>query len=462
MKSNFLKRILAFLVVLCMTFSLTVIASAAEGDPSASLALDVSQKGNKVTAVVSLTETNIGLRGIEFKLGFDTTKLTYEGDAYGKIFDFSFATTDDANSKGYVYAGGDFASGETKQSGKIASITFTVKDGASGAAAFTLIGGNGSDKDAKVFPLTLPAAESLNVVDYDVIISGANMVLGNNLAMNFYIDPDSLTYGDDYYAVITKSYADGRDNLVEKVPSSNWEEASNMLRVTLKQIAAKEMADKITVAVYDANDKLVSNVWDDSVRDYAMRTIDKEESKTDANKELLAVCVDMLNYGAAAQQHFNYNASDLANKALTAAQKAYGLGDVEMKDSRVRGDGYYGTSLTLESNILMNVYFNNLPANLTNVKATVSFTDHYSKAHDITVLGKDFIQYNASTFGVVVDELVVADCRQPVEVKVYSGDQLIASATDSIESYTARSDSENPIYVSIMKFAIAANNYFHN
>ena len=251
MKSNFLKRILAFLVVLCMTFSLAVIASAAEGDPSASLALDVSQKGNKVTAVVSLTETNIGLRGIEFKLGFDTTKLTYEGDAYGKIFDFSFATADDANSKGYVYAGGDFASGETKQSGKIASITFTVKDGASGAAAFTLIGGNGSDKDAKVFPLTLPAAESLNVVDYDVIISGANMVLGNNLAMNFYIDPDSLTYGDDYYAVITKSYADGRDNLVEKVPSSNWEEASNMLRVTLNQIAAKEMADKITVAVYD-------------------------------------------------------------------------------------------------------------------------------------------------------------------------------------------------------------------
>lgn len=461
MKSNSLKRILAFLMVLCMTFSLVVSASAAEGDPSASLSLKVSQKGNTITAVVGLTETSIGLSGIEFKLGFDTSKLTYT-EAYGNIFGFSFADADNANAKGYVYAAGSANSGDTAATGTVATFTFKVKDGGSGDATFTLISGNGSDKDSKTFPLTLPAAETMKVVDYEVVIPGANMVLGNNLAMNFYVEPDGLIYGEDYYAIITKTYADGRNDLVVEVPSSAWEEVSGMYRFTLKQVAAKEMADKITVAIYNSDKKLVSNVWEDSVRDYAMRSLVNEEAKTDANKELMAVYVEMLNYGAAAQQHFKYNVSDLANKDLTAAQKAYALSNVEMKDSRVSTGSFVGTSLTLESNILMNFYFNNIPADRSNVKAVVKFTDHYNKPHEISVLGKAFSQFNSSTWGVVVQDLVVADCRQPVEVKVYNGDTMIASVTDSIESYAARSMSgDDPIYVSIMKFAVAAYNYFH-
>lgn len=460
MKSNSLKRILAFLLVLCMTFSLVVSASAAEGDPSASLSLKVSQKGNTITAVVGLTETNIGLSGIEFKLGFDTSKLTYT-EAYGNIFGFSFADADNANAKGYVYAAGSANSGDTTATGTIATLTFKVNDGASGDAAFTLISGNGSDKNSKMFPLTLPAAATLNVIDYEVVISGANMTLGNNLAMNFYIDPEGLVYGEDYYAVITKSYAD-RNDLVVKIPSSAWVEAYDMFRVTLDKVAAKEMADKITVAVYNANDKLISNVWEDSVQDYTMRNLEKEAAKADANKELLALYVEMLNYGAAAQTHFEYNASNLANNELTAAQKAFGLSNVEMKDSRVPGTGYVGTNLTLESNILMNFFFNTIPAEHDAVYAIASYTDHYGKAKEVKIAGKDFVKFNSTTWKVSVAGLVVADCRQPVEVKVYDASgAVIASVTDSIESYTARMNGDGPLYVAIMKFAIAAYNYFH-
>ena len=450
MKSNSLKRILAFLLVLCMTFSLVVSASAAEGDPSASLSLKVSQKGNTITAVVGLTETNIGLSGIEFKLGFDTSKLTYT-EAYGNIFGFSFADADNANAKGYVYAAGSANSGDTTATGTIATLTFKVNDGASGDAAFTLISGNGSDKNSKMFPLTLPAAATLNVIDYEVVISGANMTLGNNLAMNFYIDPEGLVYGEDYYAVITKSYAD-RNDLVVKIPSSAWVEAYDMFRVTLDKVAA----------VYNANDKLISNVWEDSVQDYTMRNLEKEAAKADANKELLALYVEMLNYGAAAQTHFEYNASNLANNELTAAQKAFGLSNVEMKDSRVPGTGYVGTNLTLESNILMNFFFNTIPAEHDAVYAIASYTDHYGKAKEVKIAGKDFVKFNSTTWKVSVAGLVVADCRQPVEVKVYDASgAVIASVTDSIESYTARMNGDGPLYVAIMKFAIAAYNYFH-
>ena len=290
---------------------------------------------------------------------------------------------------------------------------------------------------------------------------GANMLLGNNLAMNFYIEPADLEFGEDYYAVITKTYAD-REDLEIIIEDDDWDEAYNMYRVSLDKIAAKEMADEITVVIYNDDDEQVSKTWVDSVRDYTMRVLVKEEAKTTSDKELLALYVEMLNYGAAAQDHFNYNEDDLANNELTAAQQAYGLGTVAMEDFRVEGTGYVGTSLTLESNILMNFFFNNIPAEHDDMYAIATYTDHYGEAKQVKVEGENFVKHNSTIWKVSVSGLVVADCRELVSVKVYEADgDVIASVTDSIESYTARMDGDGPLYVAIMNFAVAAYNTFH-
>ena len=290
---------------------------------------------------------------------------------------------------------------------------------------------------------------------------GANMTLGNNLAMNFYIDPAYLLDGVDYYAVITKEVA-GQNNLVITIEDEAWEKVNGKYRVTLDKIAAKEMADLITVAIYNDRNEFVSEIWEDSVRKYAMRMLKSEEAKETPNAELMALYVEILNYGAAAQEHFDYNANDLANNQLTDAQKAYGLANVEMKDSQVKGDGYYGTSLTLESNILMNFYFDNIPADHDDMYAIATYTDHYGKDQKIRIEGESFEQYNSTTWKVTVAGLVVADCRQLVDVKVYDSENaVIASAVDSIESYTARKNGDGPLFIAIMKFAVAAYNSFH-
>ena len=291
---------------------------------------------------------------------------------------------------------------------------------------------------------------------------GANMLLGNNLAMNFYIEPADLEFGEEYYAVITKTYADGREDLEITIEDDEWEEAYDMYRISLDKIAAKEMADEITVVIYNDEDEQVSKTWVDSVRDYTMRVLTKEEAKTTSDEELLALYVEMLNYGAAAQDHFNYNEDDLANNELTAAQQAYGLGTVEMEDFRVEGAGYVGTNLTLESNILMNFFFNNIPAEHDDMYAIATYTDHYGEAKQVKVEGENFVKHNSTIWKVSVSGLVVADCRELVSVKVYEADgDVIASATDSIESYTARMDGDGPLYVAIMNFAVAAYNTFH-
>ena len=285
---------------------------------------------------------------------------------------------------------------------------------------------------------------------------GANMTLGNNLAMNFYIDPAYLPDNWNYYAVITKEYADRKD-LVLTVEDVDWEKVDGKYRITLDKIAAKEMADTITVAIYNDRNEAVSKVWEDSVRDYTMRMLNK-----DTNTENRTLYVEMLNYGAAAQEHFNYNVEDLANNQLTDVQKTYGLTGVAMEDSRIKGSGYVGTSLTLESNILMNFYFDTIPADHQDMYAIAAFTDHYGKVKEVRVEGKDFVQFEETTWKLSVAGLVIADCRQPVAVSVYNAEgEVIAGATDSIESYTARMDNDGPLYVAIMKFAVAAYNSFH-
>ena len=293
-------------------------------------------------------------------------------------------------------------------------------------------------------------------------LHGANMILGNNLAMNFYIEVADIDPAEDYYAVITKESANGED-LVVTIQDVNWQKySSNLYRVSLDKIAAKEMADEVTVVIYNDIDEQVSKTWVDSVRDYTMRMLEKEEGKDDPNEEQLALYVEMLNYGAAAQDHFDYNEDDPANNELTAAQKEYGLGTVEMEDFRVEGAGYVGTNLTLESNILMNFFFNNIPAEHDDMYAIATYTDHYGEAKQIKVEGEDFVKHNSTTWKISVSGLVIADCRQLVDVKVYNSEnEVIASAVDSIESYTARMDGDGPLFIAIMKFAVAAYNTFH-
>jgi hypothetical protein len=167
----------------------------------------------------------------------------------------------------------------------------------------------------------------------------------------------------------------------------------------------------------------------------------------------------MLNYGAAAQAYFNYNTNDLANSVLTDAQKAYASDSVVCTDQRVKGEGYYGSSLTLKDRITLTMYFNNITPDM---YAVVSFTDHKGEAHETRVEGSAFAKYNDGIYGVDVDELVVADGNQLVTVTVYDADgNVVATAIDSVNSYAARQAGSNELFEMVAKFTTSAYAHFH-
>jgi len=289
-------------------------------------------------------------------------------------------------------------------------------------------------------------------------ISFANMTLGNSLAMNFALRQDVRDDWNGCYAKIVKTYADGRGNKEIIIPYADWGMADidGAPYFTLKfdGVAAKEMSDIVYVTIYDAEGNAISNTWEDSVRDYAMRTLNNPET----SRECAIMVVDLLNYGAAAQEYFGYNEDDLANSEMTAEQKALSTTDAPAEDIRVKSGNYRGTNLGLESQILMRMAFAQAPED---AYATIAFTNHSGREITVNVASHEIMAEKGSSI-ITIDEIVVADGRKPVTVTIYNPNGTVfASVTDSMESYIARMGNTDTIYEMILRFSDSAYHYFH-
>ena len=219
-------------------------------------------------------------------------------------------------------------------------------------------------------------------------------------------------------------------------------------------MVARQMADKITAEIFDSEGNAVSELWEDSVRNYVMRTLEKQNAKTKR------VMVDMLNYGAAAQVNFEYNTGDLANNQLSAEQQAYGTATASPESKLVKGTNYYGSTLSLTSNLVLTLVFNNIE---NREYAMITYTNHRGVEVSERVEKADFYDYGSGgIYGIRINTLLVADGDQLVEVNVYDAEgNVIASGSDSMDGYAARNLEKAAINEAIAKFTESAYAYFH-
>ncbi len=270
-------------------------------------------------------------------------------------------------------------------------------------------------------------------------IEYANLTLKSVMSMNFAFKQSHVANWTGCHVVIVKSYADGRPNVTQtlKFDEQEWSattiDGEAYYYASFTGIAAKEMCDQVTATVYNASGIAISNVKIDSVKDYAHRTLNNTSS-TEKTKTLM---VDMLNYGAAAQTAFTYAQDNLANAGLTDEQVKFAT--VSMKDCtdrRVKEDNYKGSSLLLKENIQLLLAFSNLDESMT---AKISYTNHNGTPVEVTAKTVAGEKYGANGLRVVlIDGFAIADARGLITVEVYNGETLVASASDSIESYVAR------------------------
>ncbi len=285
-------------------------------------------------------------------------------------------------------------------------------------------------------------------------IAFAQAELGNALSMRFAFAADGYDDWEGAYAVATKVYADGRDDVVETIPVEEWTNTvingEAYYYFSFNNISGKEMTDDITVVIYNSYDVPISNPYSESIRSYIMRAL-----QTQTNAKVLTLMVDMLNYGATAQNYFGYGTDDLANSLLSDEQKALGTRtSPAVSDNRVKGDNYLGTRLELKSSIIMCMAFKGMTIDMT---AKIEYTNHRG------VLVSELVHPENvnGTVMVVIDQIVVADGRQNVTVTVYNADgSVYGSASDSMESYLSRVGTDD-LYNAIMIFSDSAYAYLH-
>ena len=295
-------------------------------------------------------------------------------------------------------------------------------------------------------------------------MTGSNMTLGNELEVNFLFKKADLT-GTDNVAIVTHHMADGTTKVTE-IAQADWASMGTTYHKVSARIAAKEMADTLTIEIVDADGYVLNEAYSDSVRGYAGRAL----ASSSTTEFVRIMMIDMLNYGAAAQAHFKYNTADLANNALTEEQQALATAKVECINKQVKDATVYGANLSLEDSILLNTFFKGLKGkDIASMYAMVRFTDFQGNAKEVRMEGSEFEQYGSSgdIYKIVVDDVVLADAKTLVTVTLYSADGTVFGAgTDSVESYVARAEENGAdtygLYANIMKFAASAYNYIIN
>ena len=106
----------------------------------------------------------------------------------------------------------------------------------------------------------------------------------------------------------------------EIIPGATYNASANMYMVRSQGVPAKMLGDNMYIRVYA---KLSDGTYAYSpVTYYSAKAYAADILNNSSNPDMKSLVVAMLNYGAAAQVHFNHNVNTLMNADLTAAQKA--------------------------------------------------------------------------------------------------------------------------------------------
>ena len=294
--------------------------------------------------------------------------------------------------------------------------------------------------------LTLSESEVISVNGFLNISFSHSCSLGNNLSINYYIPTEGIEGYENYRLVVNKQVFknDGSVEWIEYVLTDYSNKISRgvpYMVFAFKNIAAKEMGNDIHAVLYmEKNDKTYQTGIDIySIKTYAYNRLEK--SSSEYFKRLM---VDMLNYGAAAQEHFEYNVANPVNNDLSAAQKALASEMIELssKENTVQTTGasaeFYGKSVVLGNSVELKYYMTfagGAPSD--SVRLELTYTSAVGTNYHIVIPASEF-EYNTGyqAYSAKLTTIAAKDMFCVVTAEIYDGDVLISDVIDySIESY---------------------------
>ena len=257
----------------------------------------------------------------------------------------------------------------------------------------------------------------------------------------------------------------------------------------------KDDIDVVAYSTMKASDGTEVEVWGPtytrSVKAYANIYTSNSayygSSATAKNKALTAVCVNILNYAAAAQVYSNTNVDELANADLNDEVKALAGDDIEsfttVKNYNAEqltnpSARFCGHALALEEAVVPRMSFaikSDMDINDIEVRATINgITTTYSTADENA--DKEFKLYNSNATGALGSEkryyfyfpnVYANQMKETIQFVIYNkntGEQLSSVCTYSVESYPGEVYASSPtnlknLLMSIMKYGNSAEYY---
>lgn len=183
------------------------------------------------------------------------------------------------------------------------------------------------------------------VDSYTVVtdVSGWSLTLGSDLSVNFKIDVHTSI---SETAIIHIAVAGAKKTYAVSELTAN---ADGFYYLSVK-VAAAQMTDEITVQIVNGTEQSEKKTY--SVRAYADSILAGEYSE-----ETKTLVAQMLHYGAAAQNYFNYRTDSLANSGLTESLTAPTTSAGPSYTGAVEGITYSGATLVHREKIAVRFYF---------------------------------------------------------------------------------------------------------
>ena len=148
------------------------------------------------------------------------------------------------------------------------------------------------------------------ITDGELKIRASSLSLGNNLIMNFKVSRDTLEGFDEPYVEVLRN---GKTTRI-----TSFKEQGDDCVFSFENIAPQTMNDELSATLYATKEGALygSNTLKTSVRSYVEFLLDNYSS--DKYAKLRTLIVDLLDYGAVAQEYRNYKTDALVNAELTS------------------------------------------------------------------------------------------------------------------------------------------------
>ena len=219
-------------------------------------------------------------------------------------------------------------------------------------------------------PLTVSDQPAVEVVAPTITLKYPTLSFEDVIVMNVYYAAENLADVAEmglitYREKVAQPSVDTADCVT---PGYAWSDTDKLYYSSTSGIAAKDLGDVIYFAVYA---RLTDGTYSyTKLYNYSPKTYAYNQLKT-GSAEMKALVAAMLNYGAAAQNYFNYKTDALVNADMTEEQKALAvdyssdmINNVVLPDDAKKGDmigngGYtkrYPT-ISFEGAFCINYYF---------------------------------------------------------------------------------------------------------